>query len=303
MADISKINLGGVEYDIRDQKLKEDVEKKADKTYVDEETERVVGYAEEVADNAEKAAKKYADDNKVAKVDGKQLSTEDFTTTLKQKLEGLTNYDDADVRSAITKLQNDLDAIVNGDATSAIDSIQEILAFLSTIADTQTLAGIVADLKQYVDDKVASGGGISEETEVYIGEEAPTDDGAKLWVDTDDESGETGGGGSSSGGVSNVFVFPEEVMSDDYTEESPYSFTDEKTAEFLAATENPSSVYVAYQNAGGYIASLHFNIHTVYGFDAVCVSYAMGYLSVMIIHMMVDDDIIKAYKETQLKQL
>lgn len=159
MADISKINLGGVEYDIRDQKLKEDVEKKADKTYVDEETERVVGYAEEVADNAEKAAKKYADDKKVAKVDGKQLSTEDFTTALKQKLEGLTNYDDADVRSAITELQNNLNAIVNGDATSAIDSIQEILAFLSTITDTQTLAGIVADLKQYVDDKVASGGG------------------------------------------------------------------------------------------------------------------------------------------------
>ena len=161
--------------------------------------------------------------------------------------------------------------------------------------------------KDYVDGAIedipSGGGGITEEKEVYIGEEAPTDDGAKLWVDTDDESGETGGGGSSSGGVSNVFVFPEEVMSDDYTEESPYSFTDEKTAEFLAATENPSSVYVAYQNAGGYIASLHFNIHTVYGFDAVCVSYAMGYLSVMIIHMMVDDDIIKAYKETQLKQL
>ena len=26
-------------------------------------------------------------------------------------------------------------------------------------------------------------GGITEETEVYIGEEAPTDDGAKLWID------------------------------------------------------------------------------------------------------------------------
>lgn len=336
MAEISKISLGGVEYDIRDQKLKEEVEKKVDKTYVDDEAERVVSYAEEVADNAEKAAKKYADDNKVAKVDGKQLSTEDFTTLLKQKLDGLTNYNDAEVRAAITKLQNDLDAIVNGDATSAIDSIQEILAFLSTITDTQTLAGIVADLKQYVDDKVAAGGGgISEETEVYIGEEEPTDDGVKLWIDPtgtpsspsqpsagvevidslESESTtaalsanqgrvlkEMIGQGGASGGGSNVFVFPEEVMSDDYTEESPYFFTPEKTAEFLAALENPSSVYVAYQNAGGYIASLHFNIHTVYGFDAVCVSYAMGYLSVMIIHMMMEDDIAKAYKETQIKE-
>lgn len=198
MAEISKISLGGVEYDIRDQKLKEDVEKKADKTYVDEEAERVVGYAEEVADNAEKAAKKYADDNKVAKVDGKQLSTEDFTTALKQKLDGLSNYDDADVRSAITELQNNLDAIVNGDATSAIDSIQEILAFLSTITDTQTLAGIVADLKQYVDDKVASGGsgGITEEKEVYIGAEEPTDENVKLWIDTDEEYEGGEGGGS-----------------------------------------------------------------------------------------------------------
>lgn len=30
----------------------------------------------------------------------------------------------------------------------------------------------------------SGGGGITEETEVYIGEEEPTDDGAKLWIDT-----------------------------------------------------------------------------------------------------------------------
>lgn len=112
------------------------VQNKVIKKYVDDEVE-----------DAKAAAKQYADDNKVAKVEGKQLSTEDFTTTLKQKLEGLTNYDDADIRSAIEELQNSLDAIVNGDATSAIDSIQEILAFLSTIADTDTLAGIVANLQ------------------------------------------------------------------------------------------------------------------------------------------------------------
>lgn len=135
------------------------VQNKVIKKYVDDEVEDAKVYAEEMANNAETAAKKYADDNKVAKVAGKQLSTEDFTTTLKQKLDGLANYDDADVRSAIAELQNELDAIVNGDATSAIDSIQEILAFLSTITDTQTLAGIVADLKQYVDDEVASAGG------------------------------------------------------------------------------------------------------------------------------------------------
>ena len=178
---------------------------KSIKKYVDDEVEDAKAYSEEKADNAETAAKKYADDNKVAKVEGKQLSTEDFTTTLRQKLDGLTNYDDADVRSAIEELQNNLDAIVNGDATSAIDSIQEILAFLSTITDTQTLAGIVADLKQYVDDKVASG--ISEEKEVYIGSEEPPV-GAKVWIDpTGTPSG--GNGGSSSGGsASALIVYP-----------------------------------------------------------------------------------------------
>lgn len=34
-------------------------------------------------------------ENKVDKVSGKQLSTEDFTTILKSKLEALKNYDDA----------------------------------------------------------------------------------------------------------------------------------------------------------------------------------------------------------------
>lgn len=137
---------GGVDTQMSDTSEKA-VQNKVIKKYVDDEVEDAKAYSEEMADNAETAAKQYADDNKVAKVEGKQLSTEDFTTTLKQKLEGLTNYDDADVRSAITALQNSLDAIVNGDATSAIDSIQEILAFLSTIADTDTLAGIVANLQ------------------------------------------------------------------------------------------------------------------------------------------------------------
>ena len=318
------------------------VQNKVIKKYVDDEVEDAKAYSEEMADNAETAAKQYADDNKVAKVEGKQLSTEDFTTAFKQKLEGLTNYDDADVRSAIEELQNSLDAIVNGDATSAIDSIQEILAFLSTITDTQTLAGIVSDLKQYVDDEVESvsplyvnigmafpnetatgtlqdleisfsdilsaaegkrdiwivvsdgtayqclvtylsensggiairaykhevnganfstiaiafvdgsvpvwhsnhiefqeklvsgeniatvngqslleggnivieggSGGITEEKEVYIGSEEPTDENVKLWIDTDDESGGDTSGGSIEGVLEATIIEDEEVV-------------------------------------------------------------------------------------------
>lgn len=123
------------------------VQNKVIKKYVDDELVRMEGYAEGVANDAEAAAKQYADDNKVAKVEGKQLSTEDFTTALKQKLEGLANYDDAEVKNAIEALESNLDAILNGNASGAIENINEILAFLSTIADTDTLAGIVANLQ------------------------------------------------------------------------------------------------------------------------------------------------------------
>ncbi len=45
---------------------------------------------------------------KVTAVSGKQLSTEDFTTALKTKLEGLSNYNDTAIKASITALGNDL---------------------------------------------------------------------------------------------------------------------------------------------------------------------------------------------------
>lgn len=42
---------------------------------------------------------------KVDKVDGKQLSTEDYTTPEKQKLAGLSNYDDSTLRKYIASLE------------------------------------------------------------------------------------------------------------------------------------------------------------------------------------------------------
>ena len=49
-------------------------------------------------------------DGKVDKIKGKQLSTEDFTSDLKSKLEGLNNYDDTTISKAVDKLRTDLDA-------------------------------------------------------------------------------------------------------------------------------------------------------------------------------------------------
>ncbi len=42
---------------------------------------------------------------KVDKVDGKQLSTEDYTTPEKQKLAGLSNYDDSALRKYVESLE------------------------------------------------------------------------------------------------------------------------------------------------------------------------------------------------------
>lgn len=83
----------------------------------------------------------------VKKVAGKDLSTEDFTTALKNKLIGLENYDDAVVLASIATINQRIDTLLGGSASSAIDTFNEIEAFLAGITDTKTLTGLLADLK------------------------------------------------------------------------------------------------------------------------------------------------------------
>lgn len=87
---------------------------------------------------------------KVDKVDGKQLSSEDFTKALKEKLEGLNNYDATELESAVLRLRADLDALVSGDTTTAIKTFNEVIAFLDGISDTQDLSGIIASIEQQI---------------------------------------------------------------------------------------------------------------------------------------------------------
>lgn len=91
-------------------------------------------------------------DGKVDKVDGKQLSTEDFTKVLKEKLESLKNYDDSDINSAIDKLRTDFDTLVGGDTSSAIESFNEIIAFLEGVEDSDNLDSIIASIEQQIVD-------------------------------------------------------------------------------------------------------------------------------------------------------
>lgn len=87
---------------------------------------------------------------KVDKVDGKQLSTEDFTTLLKQKLEGLSNYDDTSIGQAVQSLQSQINTLVSGNASTAIESFNEIIAFLQGITDSEDLDSIIASIEQQV---------------------------------------------------------------------------------------------------------------------------------------------------------
>lgn len=92
--------------------------------------------------------------NKVDKVSGKQLSTEDFTTALKNKLNQLSNYDDTAVNNAISGIQSQINTLVSGNASTAIESFNEIIAFLNGITDSQSLDNIIASIEQQIAEKM-----------------------------------------------------------------------------------------------------------------------------------------------------
>lgn len=103
-----------------------------------------------------KVIKKYVDTEvakKVDKVNGKGLSTEDFTTLLKTKLEGLENYDDTTLANAISSLETRLNTLVSGDTSAAIESFNEVVAFLENLTDTQDLSSIIASIEQQINAK------------------------------------------------------------------------------------------------------------------------------------------------------
>lgn len=60
------------------------------------------------------------------------------------------SYDGTEIRNALTALQQQVNTLVSGDASSAIESFNEIIAFLANVEDTQTLQGIIAGLNQSI---------------------------------------------------------------------------------------------------------------------------------------------------------
>lgn len=59
-------------------------------------------------------------------------------------------YDDTEIQAALSTLQKQVDTLVSGNASNAIESFNEIIAFLSSVEDSQTLQGILAGLSQNI---------------------------------------------------------------------------------------------------------------------------------------------------------
>lgn len=90
---------------------------------------------------AETALQEHQDiSGKVDKVDGKGLSSNDFTTTLKTKLEGLSNYDDTEISNAVSSLQTQLSA--KQDTISDLSTIRSGAAAGATAVQPSALAAV-----------------------------------------------------------------------------------------------------------------------------------------------------------------
>lgn len=116
-------------------------------------------------------------DTKVAKVAGKQLSTEDYTTAEKEKLASLANYDDTTVKSSVSANTAAIEAEVirakaaekvNADAITALDTAYKAAdTVLKGNTDTEVTRATAAEgvLNTKIDTKVdkVSGKGLSTE--------------------------------------------------------------------------------------------------------------------------------------------
>lgn len=94
--------------------------------------------------------------NYVKAVAGKGLSTNDLTNELLNKLNALSNYDDTSLRQLCLSLQQQLNTLLSGNVSSAIESFNEIIAFLADVEDTETLAGIIAGLNKRISDVLSA---------------------------------------------------------------------------------------------------------------------------------------------------
>ena len=120
----------------------------------------------DIAKKADTATVNAALEGKVDKVTGKTLSTNDYTTAEKEKLAGLSNYDDTDIKASIATKANSADVYSKTDMDtklglkadkSALDTLTETVSGKANTATTLAGYGIEdAYTKTEVDAKVSS---------------------------------------------------------------------------------------------------------------------------------------------------
>ena len=141
------------------------------------------------------------DNAKVDKVDGKGLSSNDYTSAEKNKLATLNNYDDSALVAQVKALEQSLNTLVGDNASEAIDNFNEILKFLSGITDTQTLEGMLAnirsDLQTYLSQKVDKESGKQLSTNDYTTAEKNKLDGIEAGAQKNTVTGIKGNAESS----------------------------------------------------------------------------------------------------------
>lgn len=93
------------------------------------------------------------EENYIIQEEGKQLSTNDFTDTLKSKLESLYNYDDTDIQNSIQLLSDKLEILFGESGTDAIETFNEIIKFLENIDDSESLDSIIKSIEQQITQK------------------------------------------------------------------------------------------------------------------------------------------------------
>lgn len=65
-------------------------------------------------------------------------------------MEGITPYDPSGLEDEIDKLETALNTLVGGNASNAIESFNEIIAFLKDVDDKETLGGIIAGINDLI---------------------------------------------------------------------------------------------------------------------------------------------------------
>ncbi len=120
----------------------------------------------DIAKKADATAMSTALEGKVDKVEGKVLSSNDYTTAEKEKLAGLSNYDDTDIKASIATKANSADVYSKTDMDtklglkadkSALDTLTETVSGKANTATTLAGYGIAdAYTKTEVDAKVSS---------------------------------------------------------------------------------------------------------------------------------------------------